>query len=379
MIERLKVTNSYNLYQVIDENSSTTIIHDFWAYFDGDDALIQTVNSLGYYDYDYYFVEGNEYVKYSYQYNSGSFISSTILEEEYRQRVIDPQWINFEAFDFGEDLGQSSEDDVYPLVVGGWNDYLSDFLLATYTIETGEITLVSPYEQDPSLMVSFQAVHTLTGEPTTLTAYIQSIGLITFASPNNSENPDNHDGQPISYETFKSMYAEGIQSFYGTYFSYDDQSHLAAYFDFIIQENGLVYYDYLTGDAVQVDILETGIFKQTGNTYENNVGSSFINLDEYNELKASYNFVDFEMLYDLNLTEIEAGFYEIDADDFEGLFNLETVRDALTMMQAYVYFDENFIRFEIDVYDNVNESAEFIGLYYDYINMPLQLNEFYLY
>lgn len=373
IIERLKITNSFGINQVIFESSSNTTTQDFSAYFDGDSALTQTVNSLGYFDYDYFIREGNEFVKYSYQYNSGDFISESISNEAYQQHVIDTQWIDFQALDFSEDIGLINDEGVYPLVEDRWDNYLSDSLLTTYTVEKGEIDIVSPYEDNPGFNVTLQATNILTEQPVTLTVYIQSVGLITFSAPDTDKEPvDENEFLPITFESFTTLYAEGIQTFTGYYVVYDDQGNLSGYFGYSIQENSVFYVDFLTGERILIRQTEEGFIKQSQTISEEET-IEVIDEAEYLALLSSLSYVDFDVLFSLTLTEIESGIYSIDSKDFDALFNLQLTDDE-EVLYSYVYFDKDSLQIQIEVFNNADNTYQSIGLYFDSINIPIDLN-----
>ena len=365
-------TSSYSVEQLtINEDGSSYPAND--AYFlvrSGQDYQRYRVNAQGFLDLDYFGQQGGEYFSFSYVYNLRDYVRETIDQATYEANVVDTEWIKLENIQPEDYQANPAIPGGYTLSAASFERILADAFLDQYTITDAVISYTNLYEASTMIVFSLTGIDRVTGETVRFESRYSLIGesVIYFPTPSEEENPtdptDPYD-LAMTIETFNDRYPDGINSFIGTLYAFNDAGELILVEVFSLQENEALTINRMDGEYTQI-VREGENFIQTqGNTVSSETVMTSTDAATFEEASTRLSFIDFSLFNATNLISLSVNvsfgvIYQVNLDSFDELFNLP-LSETMEVTDAYLEITKNYL--SVSVYGFDQETGQNFTMY----------------
>ena len=365
-------TSSYSVEQLtINEDGSSYPAND--AYFlvrSGQDYQRYRVNAQGFLDLQYFGQQGGEYFSFSYVYNLRDYVKETIDQATYEANVVDTEWIKLENIQPEDYQANPEIPGGYTLSAASFERILADAFLDQYTITDAVISYTNLYEASTMIVFSLTGIDRVTGETVRFESRYSLIGesVIYFPTPSEEENPtdpaDTYD-LAITFETFNELYPDGINSFIGTLYAFNDMGELILVEVFSLQENEALTINRMDGEYTQI-VREGENFIQTqGNSYASETVTTSTDAATFEEASTRLSFIDFSLFNATNLISLSVNvsfgvIYQVNLDSFDELFNLP-LSETMEVTDAYLEITKNYL--SVSVYGFDQETGQNFTMY----------------
>lgn len=367
-------TSSYFLQQFrIDEDVNYAI--DLQTVRAGDDYQLITYTNEGYLDMEYTGREGDGYVLYTFQYNQRDYVKTSIDVDTYRSITTDPQWLILENILPGTYEPILNEPGRYDFDIDANAAAFAPSLTDQYQINDVIINYTGHFVDSPIIEFQIDATDRNTNDAVRLQATYSYLGLtdIIFPTPQDNNNPG-WDDASITIETFNNIYGDGITSFFGTYYAYDDLGTFLDYDVFSFQTNEVLRVDRSLGDYVQY-INNEGVYTTlTGNLTTNETTVDVIDQATFESAQEAVSLINFDVFIEENLVLLNESetFYQIKADAFGSLFHLP-LPEGFELQEAYVSITKDYVYFQVFAYNETTTNSLVIYLLIEAINLDVNL------
>jgi hypothetical protein len=367
-------TSSYFLQQFrIDEDVNYAI--DLQTVRAGDDYQLITYTNEGYLDMEYTGREGDGYVRYTFQYNQRDYVKTSIDIDTYRSITTDPQWLILDNILPGTYEPILNEPGRYDFDIDANVAAFAPSLTDQYQINDVIINYTGHFVDSPIIEFQIDATDRNTNDAVRLQATYSYLGLtdIIFPTPQDNNNPG-WDDASITIETFNNLYGDGITSFFGTYYAYDDLGTFLDYDVFSFQTNEVLRVDRSLGDYVQY-INNEGVYTTlTGNLTTNETTEDVIDQATFESAQEAVSLINFDAFIEENLVLLNESetFYQIKADAFGSLFHLP-LPEGFELQEAYVSITKDYVYFQVFAYNETTTNSLVIYLLIEAINLDVNL------
>ncbi len=361
-------TSSYSVEQLTinDDGSSYPADDAYFLVRSGQDYQRYRVNAQGFLDLEYFGQQGDEYFSFSYVYNVGDYVRETIDQATYEANVVDTEWIKLENIQPDDYQENPAIPGGYTLSAASFERIFADTFLDQYTITEAVISYTNLYEASTMIVFSLTGTDRITGETVRFESRYSLIGesVIYFPTPSEEENPTDIYDLAMTIETFNERYADGVESFIGTLYAFNDQGELILFDVFSLQENEALTINRLDGEYTQI-VRDGDTFIQTqGNLTSNETVDTSVNAATFEEASDQLSFVNFSAFNETNLISLSAtgygGIYQVNLENFDALFNLP-LSETMEVTDAYVEITENYVY--ISVYGVDLETGQNFTMY----------------
>jgi hypothetical protein len=364
-------TSSYSVEQLtINEDGSSYPAND--AYFlvrSGQDYQRYRVNAQGFLDLDYFGQQGGEYFSFSYVYNLRDYVRETIDQATYEANVVDTEWIKLENIQPEDYQANPAIPGGYTLSAESFERILADALLDQYTITDAVISYTNLYEASTMIVFSLTGIDRVTGETVRFESRYSLIGesVIYFPTPSEEENPtdptDPYD-LAMTIETFNDRYPDGINSFIGTLYAFNDAGELILLEVFSLQENESLIINRMDGEYTQI-VREGRNFIQTqGNINASETVTTSTDAATFEAASDQLSLINFSAFNETNLISLSStghdGIFQVNLDSFDELFNLP-LSETMDVTDAYVEITKNYVT--VSVYGFDQETGQNFSMY----------------
>ncbi len=361
-------TSSYSVEQLTinDDGSSYPADDAYFLVRSGKDYQRYRVNAQGFLDLEYFGQQGGEYFSFSYVYNAGDYVRETIDQATYEANVVDTEWIkleNIQPDDYQENPAIPGE---YTLSGASFERIFADTFLDQYTITEAVISYTNLYEASTMIVFSFTGTNRITGETVQFESRYSLIGesVIYFPTPIEEENPTDIYDLAMTIDTFNQRYSDGVKSFIGTLYAFNDQGELTLYDVFSLQDDEALTINRLDGEYTQI-VRDGETFIQTqGNLTSNETVDTSANAATFEEASDQLSFINFSAFNETNLISLSStghdGIYQVNLENFDALFNLP-LSETMDVTDAYVEITENYVY--ISVYGIDQETGQNFTMY----------------
>ena len=367
-------TSSYFVQQFrIDQDESYVI--DLQTVRAGDDYQLFTYTNEGYLDTEYTGREGDGYVRYTFQFNQRDYVKTSIDIDTYRSITTDPQWLILDNILPGTYEPILNEPGRYDFDIDANVAAFAPSLTDQYQINDVIINYTGFFEDSPIIEFQINATDRNTNDAVRLQATYSYLGLtdIIFPTPQDNNNPG-WDDASITIETFNNLYGDGITSFFGTYYAYDDLGTFLDYDVFSFQTNEVLLVDRSLGDYVQY-INNEGVYTTlTGNLTTNETTVDVIDQATFESAQEAVSLINFDVFIEENLVLLNESetFYQIKADVFGSLFHLP-LPEGFELEEAYVSITKDYVYFQVFAYNETTTNSLVIYLLIEAINLDVNL------
>ena len=364
-------TSSYSVEQLtINEDGSSYPAND--AYFlvrSGQDYQRYRVNAQGFLDLDYFGQQGGEYFSFSYVYNLRDYVKETIDQATYEANVVDTEWIKLENIQPEDYQANPAIPGGYTLSASSFERILADAFLDQYTITDAVISYTNLYEASTMIAFSLTGIDRVTGETVRFESRYSFIGesVIYFPTPIEEENPtdptDPYD-LAMTIETFNDRYPDGINSFIGTLYAFNDAGELILVEVFSLQENEALTINRMDGEYTQI-VREGENFIQTqGNINASETVITSTDAATFEAASDQLSLINFSAFNETNLISLSStghdGIFQVNLDSFDELFNLP-LSETMDVTDAYVEITKNYV--SVSVYGFDQETGQNFTMY----------------
>jgi hypothetical protein len=364
-------TSSYSVEQLtINEDGSSYPAND--AYFlvrSGQDYQRYRVNAQGFLDLDYFGQQGGEYFSFSYVYNLRDYVKETIDQATYEANVVDTEWIKLENIQPEDYQANPEIPGGYTLSAASFEGILADAFLDQYTITDAVISYTNLYEASTMIVFSLTGIDRVTGETVRFESRYSLIGesVIYFPTPSEEENPtdptDPYD-LAMTIETFNDRYPDGINSFIGTLYAFNDAGELILLEVFSLQENESLIINRMDGEYTQI-VREGRNFIQTqGNINASETVTTSTDAATFEAASDQLSLINFSAFNETNLISLSStghdGIFQVNLDSFDELFNLP-LSETMDVTDAYVEITKNYVT--VSVYGFDQETGQNFSMY----------------
>jgi hypothetical protein len=365
-------TSSYSVEQLtINEDGNSYPAND--AYFlvrSGQDYQRYRVNAQGFLDLDYFGQQGGEYFSFSYVYNLRDYVRETIDQATYEANVVDTEWIKLENIQPEDYQANPAIPGGYTLSASSFERIFADALLDQYTITDAVISYTNLYEASTMIVFSLTGIDRVTGETVRFESRYSFIGesVIYFPTPIEEENPtdqaDPYD-LAITFETFNELYPDGINSFIGTLYAFNDMGDLILLEVFSLQENEALTINRMDGEYTQIVRDGENFIQTQGNTVSSETVMTSTDAATFEEASTSLSFIDFSLFNATNLVSLDVNvsfgvIYQVNLDSFDELFNLP-LSETMEVTDAYLEITKNYL--SVSVYGFDQETGQNFTMY----------------
>lgn len=367
-------TSSYFVQQFrIDQDESYVI--DLQTVRAGDNYQLFTYTNEGYLDTEYTGREGDGYVLYTFQYNQRDYVKTSIDIDTYRSITTDPQWLILDNILPGTYEPILNEPGRYDFDIDANVAAFAPSLTDQYQINDVIINYTGHFVDSPMIEFQINATDRNTNDAVRLQATYSYLGLtdIIFPTPQDNNNPGLDDAS-ITIETFNNLYGDGITSFFGTYYAYDDLGTFLDYDVFSFQTNEVLRVDRSLGDYVQY-INNEGVYTTlTGNLTTNETTVDVIDQATFESAQEAVSLINFDVFIEENLVLLNESetFYQIKADVFGSLFHLP-LPEGFELEEAYVSITKDYVYFQVFAYNETTTNSLVIYLLIEAINLDVNL------
>jgi hypothetical protein len=367
-------TSSYFLQQFrIVEDVNYAI--DLQTVRAGDDYQLITYTNEGYLDMEYTGREGDGYVRYTFQYNQSDYVKTSIDIDTYRSITTDPQWLILENILPGTYEPILNEPGRYDFDIDANTAAFAPSLTDAYQINDVSIHFTGHFVDSPIIEFQIDATDRTTNDAVRLQATYSYLGSTDVIFPTSQDNSNpGWDDTSISIETFNQRYGDGVTSFLGTYYAYDDQGTFLDYDVFSLQTNEVLRVDRSLGDYVQY-INNEGVYTTlTGNLTTNETTVDVIDQATFESAQEAVSLINFDAFIPDNLMVINETetFYQIKSEAFESLFNLP-LPEGFELQESYVEITNDYVYFQAFAYNETTTNGLVIYLLIEAINLDVNL------
>ncbi len=325
-------------------------------------------NAQGYLDVDYFGKLGDEYFTYKYVYNQGEYVKETIDQNTYEASVIDIEWLrlaNIQSEDYQENNDMPGE---YILSPSSFERIFSQAILAEVEITEALIRYMDVSYGNPVIVFSFAGTDRLTGSPVQFESRYSYFGQATIYFPNSIEdgtNPtDPTSGLQLSIEAFNERYPNGVESFIGTLYGFDDTGEIIIYEVFSLQNNEALIINREDGTYTQI-LSENGQYIQIqGSLNTNETTTTSSDQATFAALSSSLSFINFDAFNSSHLTPVnedtQDGLYQVNLDQFDELFNLP-IDPSIVITEAYVEIRSDLLLVYVNGWNE--ETGQYVTYY----------------
>jgi len=363
-------TSSYMVEQfTIDAEGNYVPSNDSYVLLrSNEDFQRYRFNTQGYLDLDYFGKFGDEYFTYKYVYNQDEYVKETIDQNTYEASVIDTEWLrlaNIQNDDYQENNDIPGE---YILSPSSFERIFSEAILAEVEVTEALIRYMDMSHGNPVIVFSFAGTDRLTGSPVQFESRYSYFGQTTIYFPNPIEddaNPtDPTTGLQLSLEAFLERYPNGVESFIGTLYGFDDTGEIIIYEVFSLQDNEALIINREDGTYTQI-LSENGQYNQIqGSLNTNETTTTASDQATFVALSSSLSFINFEAFNSSNLTpmneDTQDGLYQVNLDQFDELFNLP-LDPSIVITEAYVEIRSDYLLVLVNGWHE--ESGEYLTYY----------------
>jgi hypothetical protein len=219
------------------------------------------------------------------------------------------------------------------------------------------------------IVFSLTGIDRVTGETVRFESRYSFIGesVIYFPTPIEEENPtDPADtyNLAITFETFNELYPDGINSFIGTLYAFNDMGDLILLEVFSLQENEALIINRMDGEYTQI-VREGENFIQTqGNTVSSETVMTSTDAATFEAASDQLSLINFSAFNETNLISLSStghdGIYQVNLDSFDELFNLP-LSETMDVTDAYLEITKNYVY--ISVYGFDQETGQNFTMY----------------
>ena len=368
-------TSSYFLQQYqLDATNTDTI--DLQAVRSGDNYQVFSYTNEGYLDVDYYGVEGDQYVQFSYVYMVGDYEKSLINEETYRKEVLESQWIDLEKINQDDIEPVINEPGVYQLNLQNNASIFSSSFEEEYQINEIRIYYSNLDVGLPMIVFEIKAIDRATNQPMTLEARYSYLGLTDVVFPmTKDENPPVEETF-LTIDNFNALNPNGINSYIGTLYSFDNEGDIHVYLIFSSQSDEVLIIDRYTGDYSQYLQENDQYIKMTGSFDNEDITNEVVDKAEFDLAKNSIQFVNFSMFNADHLTMITQNLnsvvYQVNLDAIDGLLNLP-LPEGYEISEIIVEITNGYLYFQIIAFHSTTNATITSYLVLEALNQSVDL------
>lgn len=362
-------TASYAVEQYFIDEQGTYLPakHSYVLIRSGHDYQRYRYNPQGYLDLDYFGKLGDEYFTYTYVYNVGDYVKETINQATYEAQVVDIEWIklvNIQPEDYQPNPTMPGE---YTLATSSFDRIFADTILNQYDITEAVISFTNLYEASTMIVFSLTGTDRLTGDIVQMESRYSYLGQTSIYFPTPfEENPtdENINDLAMTIETFNQRYADGVESFIGTLYAFNDLGEIIFYDVLSLQDDEALTINRLDGDYTQIVMNGDSFIQTQGNLNSSETLKTSTNAASFEEASARLSFINFAAFNETNLISLSSsgygGTYQVNLENFDVLFNLP-LSETFAVTDAYVEITENYL--SVSVYGFDQETGQGITLY----------------
>jgi hypothetical protein len=221
---------------------------------------------------------------------------------------------------------------------------------------------------NPVIVFSFAGTDRLTGSPVQFESRYSYFGQATIYFPNSIEdgtNPtDPTSGLQLSIEAFNERYPNGVESFIGTLYGFDDTGEIIIYEVFSLQNNEALIINREDGTYTQI-LSENGQYIQIqGSLNTNETTTTSSDQATFAALSSSLSFINFDAFNSSHLTPVnedtQDGLYQVNLDQFDELFNLP-IDPSIVITEAYVEIRSDLLLVYVNGWNE--ETGQYVTYY----------------
>jgi hypothetical protein len=203
-------------------------------------------------------------------------------------------------------------------------------------------------------------------------SYLGSTDII-FPTPQDNSNPG-WDDTSISIEIFNQLYADGVTSFFGTYYAYDDLGTFLDYDVFSSQTNEVLRVDRYLGDYVQYSQNEGTYQTVTGNLTGGETTIEVSDQATFENAREAVSLINFDAFIADNLIVLNEAetFYQVKTEALDDLFNLP-LPEGFEFQEMYVEINDNYVYFQGSAIHESTNNSLVIYLVIESINQDINL------
>lgn len=370
-------TNSYYVEQKIVDENGLVISFDYASYRDGDNYLLFGVSSQGFWRYDYFIKQEDNFIKYIYNFNTSSFVRSVIDEATYQAEVIDAAWLRLENFSL-DFIESESSSNTYTLTTDAWLSLLGDQVLDQYTITSGTIEIINAYEESPAFRFKFETTTIQNGSPLFITIDVSAIGVISIEPPLDSEEETKEPEVMATLEDYVAIFSAGLTSYHSVLFSYDQTNTLNVYQEILVGENAGSTFDFLTGDYLNLFTIDGAFIEEQGNVVNETLTRTSLDAEIFAQKISDLQYIQFDIIAlddFISLVDQEDGLYQ------KYLLKEDRIADIITfplatnevVENAFLVILDNAIVFQIEVTNTETNQTTTYYIYVDNFNTSIDI------
>jgi len=329
----------------------------------------------GYLDVVYAGKESNGYFQYTYQYNRGNYVKSSIDQATYDMLMIEPQWFQLENISRNSISPIPEQPGRYDVDFETNPNLFAPSLTNLYQIDDVTIVYTDLSLGLPMIIFEIEVTDNITSEAILLEAKYSYLGVteIIFPTLDDSTNTD-LNSTSLTIEAFNSLYANGVNSFFGGYFSYDELGQVSEYEVFSLQEHEALRINRINGDYVQHRNIEGNYQVITGNLKNNETTIDTTDQATFEIAQEALLYINFDVFTSENLARLNESetFYQINTDVLDDLFNL-SLPEGFGHKEAYVEINQDYLYFQIIAVEENNNNTMYIYLMIEAINQDVNL------
>lgn len=369
-------TNSYYVEQKIVDENGLVISFDYASYRDGDNYLLFGVSSQGFWRYDYFIKQEDNFIKYIYNFNTSSFVRSVIDEATYQAEVIDAAWLRLENFSL-DFIESESSSNTYTLTTDAWLSLLGDQVLNQYTITSGTIEIINAYEESPALRFKFETTTIQNGSPLFITIDVSAIGVITIEPPLDSEEETKEPEVMATLEDYVAIFSAGLTSYHSVLFSYDQTDTLHVYQEILVGENAGSTFDFLTGDYLNLFTIDGAFIEEQGNVVNETLTRTSLDAEIFAQKISDLQYIQFDIIAlddFMSLVDQEDGLYQIKEDRIADIITFPLATNEVVENAFLVILEShNAIVFQIEVTNTETNQTTIYNIYVDNFNTSIDI------
>lgn len=367
-------TNSYYVEQKIVDENGLVISFDYASYRDGDNYLLFGVSSQGFWRYDYFIKQEDNFIKYIYNFNTSSFVRSVIDEATYQAEVIDAAWLRLENFSL-DFIESESSSNTYTLTTDAWLSLLGDQVLDQYTITSGTIEIINAYEESPAFRFKFETTTIQNGSPLFITIDVSAIGVISIEPPLDSEEETKEPEVMATLEDYVAIFSAGLTSYHSVLFSYDQTNTLNVYQEILVGENAGSTFDFLTGDYLNLFTIDGAFIEEQGNVVNETLTRTSLDAEIFAQKISDLQYIQFDIIAlddFISLVDQEDGLYQIKEDRIADIITFPLATNEV-VENAFLVISDNAIVFQIEVTNTETNQTTTYYIYVDNFNTSIDI------
>ena len=374
-------TSSYSVEQLTinDDGSSYPADDAYFLVRSGQDYQRYRVNAQGYLDLDYFGQLGNDYFSYTYVYNVSDYVKETIDQATYEANVVNTEWIKLENIQPEDYQANPAIPGGYTLSASSFDRILADTFLEQYDITDAVISYTNLYEASTMIVFSLTGTDRITGETVRFESRYSSIGesVIYFPTPSeeNPTDPTDPYDLAMTIETFNERYPDGISSFIGTLYAFNDAGDLILFDVISLQANEALTINRMDGEYTQIVRDGENFIQTQGNTGANETVITATDEATFEAASNQLSFINFSAFNETNLISLSStghdGIFQVNLDSFDELFNLP-LTETMDVYDAYVTITEHYIY--VSVYGIDQETGQNFTMCLDLESLNLDVD-----